>query len=198
MLGLDVDLTLEERGPDRVVVSVLLDPHDGEGQLDGLALQLVRPDGEPLGTRMLLPLAGTVRQPMLSTVELRSVPDTIPQGSRVVGTAWRGAEQLELSLPTDPGTAFEAHVRGHDNVTGGRAQAFLEPLLTDERDIFARHYPWIDEPRIPRPPPDALGVVDHEPETSEVVDDLVDDIGLDEASAEWLRDLLDEPDGSPV
>lgn len=194
MLGLDVDLTLEERGPDRVVVSVLLAPLDGEGCLDGLALQLYTPDDEPLGARMLLPLAGTVRQPMLSTVELRSVPTVIPPGSRVVGTAWRGSEQLDVSIPTDPGTAFEAHVRGHDIVTGGTAEAFLEPLLTEERETLARLYPWIDEPRVPRAPSAALEVVDHEPGLDEVVDDLVNDIGLDDESADWLRDLLDEPD----
>lgn len=194
MLGLEMELRLEQRGADRVVVSVLLAPAEGTVTVEGVALQLHSAQGDAIGARMLLPIAGTLAQPMLSTVELRTLSHDIPQGSRVVGTAWGGPHQLEITLPTDPGTAFEAHVRGHDIVSAHGSSQYLEPLLPDERALFASLFPWIDEPRLPREAAGSLGVVDHEPDNDELVDDFAADMGLDEDSAEWLRDLLDEPD----
>jgi hypothetical protein len=189
MLGLDVELRLEARHPDRVVVSVWMCPTEQAVDVDGVALQLLTDDDEPLGARMLLPIAGRVEQQMRSTVELRSVPEMIPVGCRVLGSAWRGCEQVEVTIPCDPGTAFEAHVRGQTVVSSQARGRYLEPLLTEEREAIARCYPWVDEPRIPRTPAGVLEVVDHEPE----VDEMVDDLGLDEASAEWLKELLDDP-----
>jgi len=194
-LGLDLELRLEEREPHRVFVSVLLAPRDGaEARVDGVALQLQAPDGEAVGPRMLLPIAGAVRSLILSTIELRTLGDELPQGSRVVGTAWREAEQVEVTIPTDPGTAFEAHVRGHQRAASRDVRRYLEPLLADERAVFSALYPWIDEPMVPPEPAGELEVVDHEPDSDEIVDDLAEEIGLDAESAEWLKDLLDEPD----
>jgi len=195
MLRLDVDLRLEERAPDRVIVSVLLVPHDdpeGAAHVDGVALQLKSPAGESIGARMLLPIAGAVASRIRSTVELRALTESIPQGSHVVGTAWRDCEQVQVTIPTDPGTAFEAHVRGLERVVSHREGRFLEVLLPEERAIFSALLPWIDEPMVPRPAAGELGVVDHVPEADELVDELADDLGLDAESAEWLKDLLDD------
>jgi len=199
MLGLDVELRLEERGVDRVIVSVLLAPPDQQTtRVDGVALQLHHPDGERLGARMLLPIAGEVASPMLSTVELRALDGEIPQGSRVTGTAWRGTEQVEVAIPTDPGTAFEAHVRGLERIglqpLASRPRAYLEVLLPDERAVVSALFPWVDEPMVPKPAVGELEVVDHEPDNDELVDEFADEIGLDPESAEWLKDLLDEDD----
>ena len=194
MLGLTVELRLEARQVDRVTVSVRLAPIDDAGEVEGVALQLLTPDDEPLGARMLLPIAGRVTQAIRSTVELRSVPTDIPQGSRILGTAWNGPDQLDVTIPTDPGTDFEQHVRGRVIISALTRGRYLELLLPDERAVIAHHLPWIDEPRQPRASAGALGVVDHEPETAEVVADLADELGLDDDSAEWLKSLLDEPE----
>jgi hypothetical protein len=57
-------------------------------------------------------------------------------------------------------------------------------------------HPWINEPRLPQTAA-ALTVVDHDDtgDSTEVIDDLVDDLGLDADSTEWLKDLLREPTG---
>jgi len=64
-------------------------------------------------------------------------------------------------------------------------------LPPEERAILARDYPWIDEPRVPVALAE-LTVVDNE--DSQTFDDLVDDLGLDAESADWLKDLLEEDD----
>ncbi|MEQ1502479.1 MAG: hypothetical protein ABMB14_09615 [Myxococcota bacterium] len=188
-LALAFELRLEERGENRVVVSVLLAPTGDAAVLDGVALQLVSRTGEPLGVQMVLPIAGELTHPMLSTVELRRA-EPIPLGSKVVGTAWRGPEQRDATLPTDPFTELEVHMRARRRIVPAVTDAELERLVPEDRALIARDFPWIDEPRMITGVAE-LTVVDHE-EPEEILDDLVSDLGLDAASEEWLRDLLDE------
>lgn len=189
-LALSFDLRLEERNARRVVVSVLLAP-DGEAQvrIDGVALQLQARTGEPLGVQMVLPIAGELRHAMMSTVELK-LDDEIPQGSKVIGTAWRGPEQREATLPTDPFTELEVHMRARRRLAVSRDEVDLEPILPEERAIVARDFPWIDEPLLPAEAPQLI--VESEPDDE--LDDVVDDLGLDAESASWLKDLLSEED----
>jgi len=190
-LALSFELRVEERGADRVVVSVLLAPTAAAIQLDGVALQLHSRVGEPLGSRMLLPIAGELRHPMLSTVELRTA-DALPQGSKVVGTAWAGAEQRESSIPTDPFTELEVHLRARRRISPIEDERSLRRLDRTERCALAKNYPWVDEPRLPTTPSE-LAVVDDQ-ETVDAFDDLVEDLGLDDESAAWLKELLDDDD----
>ena len=184
-LPLDFSLRLEDRGGQRVLVSALLAPTEGVVRLDGVALQVFNRQGDALGVRLLLPIAGELHQAMLSTVELKC--REIPQGSRVVGTAWWGLEQREAVLPTDPFTELEQHVRARKRLGTFADATDLDVVEGEERLRLARIYPWVQEPRVPVTTP-ALEVV--EPE--EDVDDLVDHLGLDEDSTEWLKDLLSE------
>jgi hypothetical protein len=192
-LSLDFALRLEDRSPDRVLVSVLLAPRSSV-QIDGVALQLFSRANEAISARVVMPIAGELTQPMLSTIELRAFPDEIPLGSRVVGTAWAGPEQREATVPTDTATEFERHVRARCRVSCEEPaddDRLLERLSADERSQVARLYPWVDEPRVPK----AIGeleVVEHEEDEDEAFDDLVEDLGIDEESAEWLKDLLAE------
>lgn len=192
-LALKFELNIEERGTERVTVSVLLAPEGEPVEIEGVALQLLSRVGDPLSVRMLLPISGTLRQPMLSTVELKGT-ESIPQGSKVTATAWRGTEQREVSVPTDPFTELEVHMRARRRITG-LLDVDLEPLSEGERAVIARDFPWIDEPLVP-PPAGELTVVESESVADEdaSLDDLVDNLGLDPESSEWLRELLDEDD----
>ena len=188
-LELAFELRLEERGTNRVVVSVLLAPEAASVRIDGVALQLFTRVGEALGVRMLLPISGELGHPMLSTVELKS--EEIPVGSRVVGTAWHGAEQLDSTLPTDPFTELEVHMRARRRIVGSDGDPELERVGPEERALIGRDFPWIDEPRLPPQPIAELTVVENE-SGGDPVDDLVDDLGLDPESSEWLKELLHE------
>ncbi len=195
-LPLTFELRLEERRTDRVFVSVLVAPDGGEAALiDGVALQLLTSAGDALSTRMVLPIAGAVYQPMLSTVELRTREGgEVPLGCRVQGIAWAGADQLEATLPTDPYTELEVHARGRQVVVGEPDGArVLERLLPEERVRIARDFPWVDEPRVPPEPIAELEVVDNadphggcDPE----FDRMCGDLGLDDANADFLKELL--------
>lgn len=193
-LALKFELRVEERGTDRITVSVLLAPDPGPTTLEGVALQLFNRTGEAVGVRMLLPIAGELHHPMLSTVELK-VPEGIALGSKVVATAWLGAEQREALVPTDPFTELEVHMRARRRIAAMGSSIELERLIPEERELFARDFPWIDEPRLPQIAGE-LTVVEHE-EAEEDLDDLVDNLGLDPESSEWLRELLDEDDPEP-
>lgn len=184
-LPLKFELRLEDRGGERVLVSALLAPDGASVRLDGVALQIHTRTGEPLGVRLLLPISGELRQPMLSTVELRC--DEVPLGAKVVGTAWLGGEQREAVIPTDPFTELEVHMRGRRRIVAFAETDEIDLLERHERDRMARDFPWIDEPRIPRAVAE-LEVV----EGADEVDQIVDELGLDEESAEWLQELLRE------
>ena len=191
-LVLAFELRLEERCADRVVVSVLLAPSGGAPRIDGVALQMITRTGEPIGVRMLLPISGELHQPMLSTVELKS-PGGIPAGTRVVGTAWQGAETREAVIPTDPFTELEVHMRARRRLGALAGSQELEPLTTGERAVIAKDFPWVEEPRIPVAIGE-LSIVESE-DTAGPIEDLVENLGLDEDNAEWLKELLaeDEP-----
>jgi len=196
-LLLDFELRLEERCADRVVVSVLLAPRGEESvHIDGVALHLERRDGERIGAERVLPISGSLRHPMLSTIELKLEDGQLPTGSRVVGIAWNGAEQNEALLPTDPYTELEAHLRARRRISlaDGIESSELQRLSAPERARLAQDHPWINEPRLTRDAP-ALTVVDHDETTdsAEGIDGIVDDLGLDADSSEWLKDLLREP-----
>jgi hypothetical protein len=193
-LALSFELRIEERSPSRVMVSVLLAPEGESVRLDGVALQLVGRAGERLSTEVVLPIAGELRQAMLSTVELRAEGE-IPQGAKVTGTAWCGCEQREAVLPTDPFTHLEVHLRARRRIAVNPKEVALERLDGDERERLAREYPWIDDPRLPASVAELSVVENEEPlRDEELLDELVDDLGLDSESAEWLKDLLDEDD----
>jgi hypothetical protein len=199
-LSLDFELRLEERCEDRVVVSVLLAPRgDRAVHLEGVTLHLERRDGERIGAERVLPIAGDLLHPMLSTIELRADGGDLPNGARIVGIAWDGAEQNEAQLPADPYTELEAHLRARRRICPpvDDPPAELERVSHKERACLALLHPWINEPRLP-PVAGTLAVVEHD-ETDETngsdhgIDDIVDDLGLDADSTEWLKDLLREP-----
>ena len=184
-LALDFSLRLEDCSGRRVLVSALLSPSAGPVRLEGVELQVVDAAGERLGVRMLLPIAGELHQPMLSTVELKCAE--LPRGARVVGTAWRGGEAVEAVLPTEPFTALEKHVRARARLGGFAPETELEVLEGAERRAFAAVYPWVDAPRVPV----VAGALEAVEETAGV-DHLVEGLGLDDESSEWLKDLLHE------
>ena len=190
-LALTFELRLEERNPDLVLVSVLLAPTSRSARIDGVALQLFTRQGEALSSRMLLPISGRLSQPMLSTLELHAQTDVIPQGCVVHGTAWRGKEQLETRIPTDPFTELELHMRGRRRIDPEEGERVLGLLELEEREKIARDFPWIDEARIPTPA-GALQVVDHEEEEEEALDEAIEELGIDAESAEWLKGLMED------
>jgi hypothetical protein len=142
---------------------------------------------------VLLPIAGTLARVMRTTVALEPEDGApVPLGASVQVVAWHGHEQREATMPTDPMTAFEVHVRGTTQWVLHDDERTLEALWPEERERLAETYPWIDEPRL-RPVAKAqLEVVDHEPTREEAVDAFAEEMGLDDESAEWLKDLLDE------
>ncbi len=191
-LNLDFELRLEERANEQVVVSVALAPLGEPVSVEGVALQWKTAEGEPISARLLLPIAGTVPQPMVSSVVLHAFRPIEP-GCRVVATAWAGTSQLESSIPTDPFTELEVHVRARKVVNPGDTNLELQVLSDTERATLARSYPWVEEPRISRSAGE-LGVVDSTPTTDQVVDEVAEEFELDEESAAWLKDLLAEDD----
>lgn len=194
-LDLDFELRLEERANEQVVVSVALAPREHPVVIEGVALQWATAEGEPISARLLLPIAGTVSQPMVSSVVLHAFR-AIEPGCRVRATAWFGTTQVESSIPTDPFTELEEHVRARKRVSpdeGEREPRRLEPV---ERARLSARYPWVDEPRINKAVGE-LAVVESTPSTDAVVDEVAEEFELDEESATWLRELLAEEDDVP-
>jgi len=192
-LDLDFQLRLEERGSDRVVVSVALAPRNQPVVVEGVALQWKTTTGEPISAQLVLPIAGTVSQSMVSSVVLHAFRPIEP-GCRVVATAWATNAQVESSIPTDPFTELEGHARARRTVNPDEGEREPRRLSDAERTRLAVRYPWVNEPRISKIAGE-LGVVDSSPSTDAMVDEVADDFELDEESAAWLKELLAEDDG---
>jgi len=185
-VSLSLDLRLDDRKPDRVLVSVRLSPEGEVHPVDGVALQLCSEDGECLGPRLLLPIHGSLAGPVVTRAELRSA-DPIPRNGRVVAVAWWGREQVEVTCPSDRGTSLEVHMRGQSQVALP-ARVTLRLLDEAERAALVRRLPWIDEPLAKAHP--RIEPVDPEPDA----DELCAEIGLDGEDAAWLKDLLESDD----
>lgn len=187
-MALRFDLSLEDRRQDRVFVSVLLAPEQDGATVDGVAVMLVTKGGDPLSHRLLLPIAGRLIQPMVSTVELRASGDDLPSGARVVGMAWNTVEQWDASCPADPGTQLEQHMRGR-NALRPDVDAGFQALACDERLALARVFPWLAPCELAPPK-----VVEPEMETAsaEELKQFCDSLDLDDEDSEWLEALLRE------
>lgn len=198
-LNLHFELRLEERQPERVYVSVVLAPAEpGVATVEGVTVQLHNRAGEPLGTQLLLPIHGDLGQPMVSTVEIRS-RDPIPPGAKVMGTAWKGNEQVEATCPCDPGTELQVHMRGDRVVAMAPDEDVLLELSCDERIRMARAFPWIDLApcRSALPKPTVMESEPVEPQVSTDADFDTDGVAaefdLSDEDAAFLKDLMGEP-----
>jgi hypothetical protein len=179
---------VDDRQADRVWVSVSLSPEEESHTVDGVALQLCTRDGGCLGPRLLLPISGQLAGPLVTRAELRSM-EPIPRESRVVAVAWWGHEQIEVSCPSDRGTCMEFHLRGitREPLPDRTAIRNLEP---GEREALAAHLPWVNESWAVSDPKQIEPL-----DTEESLDDVVEDLGLDDENARWLKELLTEDDG---
>lgn len=190
-LDLHFELRLEERQADRVFVSVVLAPTSPDGSgVEGVSVQMVDRQGEVLGARLVLPISGTIAQPLLTTVEVRS-RGPVPVGARVVGQAWRGDDQSEATCPCDPGTQLQVHMLGRKTIPLPERPGDLRFLVSDEREVLGRFMPWLNEPR-PRPVPEPNVLEPQPPTPDDLVDEVAEQYDLDPADAEFLRELLGE------
>lgn len=184
------ELRLEERRADRVFVSVLLAPADAADgaarpSLDGVSVQIFQRDGEAVSPRLLLPISGTLAQPMITTVELRADGGVLPAGSRVLGHAWSADVVIEASCPTDMWTELGTHVQGTRNVCA-RSGAKLRRLAPEERARLACIFPWMANTRSLH----ADDVLEPEDTEEEEIDAFCAEYGLDGDDAEFLKELL--------
>lgn len=188
-MDLDVDMCLEARAPDRVVVRLRLLPWRGAVTVDGAALELLSAAGEAICPRLLLPFSGELGGEVYTRVELRAGA-ALPEGAQVQATVWRGAEQVTAIVPADPWVGLREHLTGSNLARFDPAEVLLEPLSADELEYLAEQLPWLADPR-----PDGHAVEVIEAASVDVdatVGELAEELGVDEADAAWLKDLLEE------
>lgn len=186
-MAVTVELRLDERQAESVIVSVLLTPQSPSSQLGGVELHLQSPNGDALGPRMVLPIAGALTAPMRSTVQLRSnVP--LERGARIVAAAWQGSQTVETSIPADARTELAHHAGPAKTLAlSNDTQATFGALGDDDMQRLRNAWPWLADTGRPR----VVEATADEEQASDV-DDIIDDLELDEASSEWLRELLDD------
>lgn len=188
-MSLSLDLRLDDRQPDRIVVSVRVVPEGDLHPVDGIALELCNDEGDRLCPRLLLPISGALTGPLETRAELRS-RDPIPPRSKVRATAWWGCEQVEASCPSEQGTRFESHMRGRNLVSLANGQVALHLIAPEERACITRSMPWIDEPMV-LPDPHEIEPVDTEETAEEYADAICAELGLDDTNAAWIKELLE-------
>ncbi len=179
---LSMHLRLHERQPDRVRVLVGLDPRSAI-HVDGVALELVDEAGEPLSTRLILPISGTVEAAFSTTAEVRA-HRPIPPGSRVVATAWTEHGIVDAACPADPCPDLHDHLQGRGLISMFRQPTALHGLAQLERCRLGKRFGWL-APAKPCPP----RVVE---DRGTLADDVCADLGLDDDQSEWVRGLMTE------
>ncbi len=188
-MPLHIELKLEERHDDAVLVTVRVAPHQAQ-RVDGVAVELHDASGEAVSPRVLLPISGHLSEDVTTRAELR-VQGTLPPDARVVATAWWGGDQVQTHCPCEWGSSLERFVLGEGLVRPG-SRSELRELEPEERAAFGAMLPWLlgDPDRPPATLPVEAAPVPREDLPEEVVSSL----GLDEESAAWLKELLEEPD----
>ena len=184
-------MRLQDRETDRVFLEVVLRPNGGPISLDGVAVEWCTRDREPLSPRHLLPISGTLAGPLSTTVELRC-HRTVPNESVVVGTAWWGKNQREFICPADPETELESHVKGTRLVLPLPEKTHeMYNLSRSEWRAIVSVFPWVKGRRTPDEDLEETEEID----TTALMDEITADYGLDEDSAQWLKELLFEDEG---
>lgn len=185
-MGVAIGLQLQDRQPDRVFVSVVLEPDASCCWVDEVTVQLLCPLNEELGPRVQLPIRGALEGPITTQVELRS-GGLLPNGCSVSAVAWSEAESVTANCPADPSTSLAGHMVG-----SRLAMADPEPFTTlscTEKARLIAVFPWLKNAMSPCPksanePLDA----DEEPDAHQ----LAQELGISEADAEWIAELLGE------
>jgi len=190
-VSLTFELSLDERLPDRVVISVCLAPGDGSIQIEGVTVELLSPRQQSLGPRLLLPVSGQLVGPLVTKAELRAHAPLIPPGSVILGTAWTGDEQIEATCAADPWVGLEAHLRGYRVRPPSDRGGTLDDLGEEELGKLAQALPWLRAGGFGPPPSPFLEPEDDE-DLAESMDEFVDELGLEDEDAEWLRELMAE------
>ena len=182
------ELRLEDRQSDRVIVSVVLRPDDVPVDVEGVAVELYNRCCECVAPRVLLPVSGRLAHPIQIRVEVRAT-SAIPAGSTVVGTMWSKNDTLRATCPADLSTELGVHTLGQRCLRLGDGVPELRSVTEDERLRLAERFPWLT--RCER-----AAQIETEPDepidTSDVVDDVTDELGLCDEDAAFLRDLLEE------
>ena len=170
------------------VVLELLPLESGEPvELDGVALELLGPTEERIGSRLILPISGNLSGPLKTQAELRS-PEPIPAGCSVHATAWMTDQSVSTSMPVDPLNELESHMRGSRLVLP-EDKDNPKPLTQREIRCLGDVLPWLlSQSDLGESEEDFDGPID----TEESIDELTDELGLDEEEARWLKELLEE------
>jgi hypothetical protein len=187
-MDLDLDLHLDERADDRVVVTLAVSPPCGCAALvDEATLQLVDAQGEELCPRHLLPLSGRIAGPVTLTAELRCL-GAIPEGARVLASVWAGTTRLQCGCPADPYVDLRDHLKGSRLGLPPDDAVPLSELDAAGRARLEAVLPWVAQP-MRRPEVD--GVLEA-PEPVRTTEELQAELDLDADTASWLHDLLDQ------
>ena len=188
-MGVEVDLSLEDRGDDRVRVVVTLAPRAADGaRVEGVAVQLVDKAERELCPRVLLPIAGHLAGPLSMCVELRSTAPLTP-GCRVIASAWAGDEASLATCPADPVACLAQHAAGSPEEGAPPCDlddVVLERLTETELAALTARLPFLAVPHHVRS--DAT-IIEGEASAA----DMVSGLGLDADAEAFLRELLEEP-----
>jgi hypothetical protein len=194
-VSLSIEVRLVERLNDRARVEVKLTP-SSETRVDGVAVELFTGECEPLGHRVVLPIAGALTDAVVVRAEVRA-SGGLPPRAVIVATAWRDETEVRAWCPADPWTAFEAHVRGkrcvQTRVATDDDDVILESLTRRQQVTLGRSVTWL-APKAACKPCAAVGPFDVHTDERDAVDELTDELGLDARDAHLLRELLEERD----
>jgi hypothetical protein len=182
-MSVALELSLVERGRDRVCVTVDILPEQDGGHIEGVALQLLDPQGRELCARVLLPIAGRVADPLALTVELRSEVAMV-RGCRVVASAWSDVGEIGCQCPADPPTGLCDHVSARSLKEPDLDDVILEVLTDQEMAVLTRRFPFVSERSWSFEKPAVIEA--DEPSVADVLGQL------DEETAAFLRGLLDD------
>ncbi len=189
-MDVELELRIHERRDDRVIVALRLVPSgDLPATVDGAALHVVDVDGDEVCPQVLVPVSGALSGPVDLTVELRATRK-LPAGCRVVGLVWSGPDQTTSSCPADPDVSLFEFLRGSRHRVPAEDTVELFTLDEVQRTHLEANWPWLTRP---------VRVAEDQTfleagTLADDVDSLCEDLGLDEDSAEWLHDLLNEAD----
>ena len=187
-MALTLHLVIEQRRPDRVFVLIELQQKGEPLNISGAAVELRSARGVLVSPRMILPIAGELAGPLATRVELRA-QRAIPQGAKVYGVVFHDKNQTEATIPVDPCTELEAHVRGRGNICRF-AEKPLEPLTPADEYALQQAFPWAIQDDEEEEYHDTL-------DADDLSDEVAKSLGLDDEEAEFLREILTDQEPSP-
>jgi len=157
--------------------------------LRGLSARLSAADGRPISPKTVLMTDAALTAGSHKLCGSITCEGPVPEGARVVVKAWNDGHVQRVASPATPAPALRRHVcEATQHCTPEQVE--LRAMSAGEAERLTARFPWLAEPLRADPVQEDALTIEMKLDQGECP--FKDEFDLDDDTADWLQNLLDE------